>query len=317
MKLQYLLVITMIVSSLFSITMFSVEAADVTISDGTGDVTSIDYLTGETNVILDHPDIDVDNLDLIQATYAKQELQAIVSLSVKGNIENRGKLIDPLDDDFFTDFDTVEYEFLLSTSEQNYSITYSNNSGMLSYGAEQVNLTSSDFSVVGNTFTIPFTLTSANETYSDLSLSSTYIKFVYDEEEPFIELLSDVAPNPPLAVYEAYAPDIGSIGENIQFNASVEPLTGTPPYTYHWDFGDGDSSTLQNPAHSYTKAGVYTYTFTVTDDADTTESLSGNITISGEGGGNDDDNQMILLLAIILIIIVIGVVVIVWIIRRR
>jgi len=190
---------------------------------------------------------------------------------------------------------------------------------MLSYGGEQVNLTSSDFSVVGNTLTISFTLTSANETYSDLSLSSTYIKFVYDEEEPFIELLSDVAPNPPLAIYDAYASNIGSVGESIQFNGSVEPLTGQPPYLYSWDFGDGESSTLQNPTHSYTKAGVYTYTFTVTDDADApeSESLSGNITISGEGGGNDDDNRMILLLAIILIIIVIGVVVIVWIIRRR
>ena len=48
MKLKNLWVITMIVSSLFYIATFSVEAADVTITDGTGDVSSIDYLTGET-----------------------------------------------------------------------------------------------------------------------------------------------------------------------------------------------------------------------------------------------------------------------------
>jgi len=205
-KLKNLWIITIMLNSVFLMAVFSVKAVDVIITDSTEDVCSIDNLTGETKVVLNHPDINVDNLDLIQANYTKQELQAIVSFEVKGNIENRGELIYTYDDDFFTDFDTVEYELLLSTSEQDYSISYSNNSGMLSYGVEQVNLTSSDFSIIGNTLTISFNLTSANETYSDLSVSSTYIKFVYDEEEPFIELLSDVAPNPPLAVYDAYAP---------------------------------------------------------------------------------------------------------------
>ena len=70
--------------------------------------------------------------------------------------------------------------------------------------------------------------------------------------------------------------------------------------------------------HSYAKAGVFIYSFTVTDNAGATANLSGNITISGESGdGGTKDNPMILFLAILLIIIVIGVVVIVWIIRRR
>ena len=92
--------------------------------------------------------------------------------------------------------------------------------------------------------------------------------------------LSDVAPNPPLVIYDAYASNIGSIGENIQFNGSVVPLTGQPPYTYHWDFGDQSSSTQLNPTHIYTKAGVYTYTFTVTDQAGNTDRETGTITIN-------------------------------------
>ncbi len=189
---------------------------------------------------------------------------------------------------------------------------------MLAFGTEQINLTSSDFSVIGNTLTISFTLTSANETYSDLTASSTYLKANFSEEEPSIEFLSDIAPNPPLAVYDAYASNVGSIGESIQFNASIEPLTGQPPYTYHWDFGDQSSSTQLNPTHSYTKAGVFTYTFIVTDNAGANANLSGNITISGESGdGGNKDTQMILFVAILLIIIIIGIVVIVWIIRRR
>jgi hypothetical protein len=298
--------------------MFSVCAAE-TISDGIGDVTSIDYLTGETSVVTNHPDIDVDNIDLVQATYTQQGKQATVSVQVKGNIENRGRVIDPYSEDFSDAFNTVNYEFTLITSEQDYSISYSNKTGQQLYGNEQINLTSSNFSVVSNTLTITFTLASADEIYENLSISSTYLKADFSLDDPSIVFLSDVAPNPPLSLYDAYASNIGSVGENIQFNATIEPLTGQPPYTYHWDFGDQGSSTQLNPTHKYTKAGNYTYTFTVTDNAGATAILSGNITISGDGGSGDGgtNNQMILFLAVLLIIIVIGVVVIVWIIRRR
>jgi len=317
MKLKNLWIITMIVSSLFLIATFSVEAEDIT--DGTNDVNSIDMTTGESKVVTYSPDINVDNLDLIKATYTQQGIQATVSLQVKGNIENRGKIIDINNPDALN-FNAVEYDFQLTTSEQDYAISYSNETGQLLIGGnEQINLTSSDFSAVGDTLTISFALTSADETYSNLSVTSTYLKVDLSDEASLV-FLSDVAPNLPLAVSYAYASNIGSIGENIQFNGSVEPLTGQPPYTYHWDFGDESTSTQLNPTHTYTKAGIYTYTFTVTDNADATASQSDNITISAEGGGGGTKDslstQMILFLAILLIVIVIGVVVIVWIIRR-
>jgi hypothetical protein len=317
MKLKNLWIITMMISSLFLIATFSVEAADETITDGTGDVSSIDYFTGETIVVTSSPDIDVDNLDLIQATYTQQGIQATLSLQVKGIIENRGKVTDLNGPDILDVLNTVVYEFQLTTSEQDYSVIYSNETGQLTYGYEQINLTSSDFSVVDDTLTISFALTSAEEIYQNLTVTSTYIKANLAEEETSLVILTDVAPNPPLVIYDAYASNIGSVGENIQFNGSVGPLTGQPPYTYHWDFGDQSSSTELNPTHTYTKAGIFTYTFTVTDNADATASQSGNITISAEGGSSGSlSNQMILFLAILLIVIVIGVVVIVWIIRR-
>jgi PKD repeat protein len=316
MKLKNLWIITLLVSSLFLIATFSVEA-DATISDGMNDVSSVDYLTGETKVVTSSPDITVANLDLIQATFAQQGTQATVSLQVKGNIEKRGKIMDPYSEDILTTFNTVEYGFQLTTSEQDYSVSYSNDTGMLVIGDQQTNLTASDFSVVGDTLTVVFALTSANETYTNLSVTSTYIKANFSSDEPSLVYLSDVAPNPALGVYDAYASNIGSIGESIQFNGSVEPLTGQPPYTYHWNFGDQGSSTQLNPTHTYAKAGNYTYTFTVTDNAGATASQSGTITISAEGGAKESlSTQMILFLAILLIVIVIGVIVIVWIIRR-
>lgn len=64
----------------------------------------------------------------------------------------------------------------------------------------------------------------------------------------------------------------GNIGESIQFigSGSEDPNTGDI-LTYHWDFGDGKTSTVQNPTHQYSTAGNYTVTLTVTDQKDQNE----------------------------------------------
>jgi uncharacterized repeat protein (TIGR01451 family) len=48
----------------------------------------------------------------------------------------------------------------------------------------------------------------------------------------------------------------------VRFDATVSG--GTPPYQYEWDLGDGSSSTLEHPVHTY-EAGAYTVSVTVTD----------------------------------------------------
>lgn len=40
---------------------------------------------------------------------------------------------------------------------------------------------------------------------------------------------------------------------------------GTPPYSYEWDFGDGTTSNLANPSHTYDSTGPYTVNLTVYD----------------------------------------------------
>jgi outer membrane protein assembly factor BamB len=63
---------------------------------------------------------------------------------------------------------------------------------------------------------------------------------------------------------EAYGPYTGAMTEPLQFTG--EAFGGTPPYiSYHWDFGDGNTSGDQNPTHTYAHCGNYTATFTVTD----------------------------------------------------
>jgi len=54
-------------------------------------------------------------------------------------------------------------------------------------------------------------------------------------------------------------------GENIRF--TVDQIAGGfPPYSYEWDFGDGDISTDDTPTHAYRVDGSYTVSLTVTDD---------------------------------------------------
>lgn len=58
---------------------------------------------------------------------------------------------------------------------------------------------------------------------------------------------------PPAADFTANITTVG-IGSNVQF---TDLSTGNP-FHWQWDFGDGDSSTVKNPLHSYSLAGQYT-----------------------------------------------------------
>ena len=59
-----------------------------------------------------------------------------------------------------------------------------------------------------------------------------------------------------------------------------------------WNFGDvnGNTSTAQNPSHTYEINGTYTVTLTVTDDGGTTDSTSQGVTVSGGSGGCIDED---------------------------
>ncbi|MFC2011032.1 DUF4349 domain-containing protein [Chloroflexota bacterium] len=62
-------------------------------------------------------------------------------------------------------------------------------------------------------------------------------------------------------------------GERVQFTIR-QIAGGFAPYSYEWDFGDGDISTDENPTHSYKADGYYTVSLTVTDDQGNTSTLT-------------------------------------------
>jgi PKD repeat protein len=104
-----------------------------------------------------------------------------------------------------------------------------------------------------------------NNTYNTLGLYSCWIWAVDNNGNkasslPIYFTISDEF------VCDADGPYNGLINEEIQFNGYV--VNGESPYTWHWDFGDGETSNEQNPTHIYDVMGNYTVTLTVTDSED-------------------------------------------------
>jgi PKD repeat protein len=61
--------------------------------------------------------------------------------------------------------------------------------------------------------------------------------------------------------------------------------TGTPPYSYVWNFGDGSAlAYLQNPSHVYSTAGTYTITIQITDGSGSVYKNSMSLCVSDVNG---------------------------------
>lgn len=57
--------------------------------------------------------------------------------------------------------------------------------------------------------------------------------------------------------------------------------------SYSWDFGDGSTSTAQNPTHTYASGGTYTVSLTVTDSGGLSDSVSKDITYEVTWSGTE------------------------------
>ena len=71
---------------------------------------------------------------------------------------------------------------------------------------------------------------------------------------------------------EADGPYYSLINQPVQFTGSA--TGGYRPYSWLWNFGDGQTSNVQNPTHTYVNPGNYTVTLTVTDNSSNTSSDS-------------------------------------------
>ena len=77
-------------------------------------------------------------------------------------------------------------------------------------------------------------------------------------------------------------PTYGQKPLTVQF---TDTSTGNPTM-WAWDFGDGQTSMVANPSHTYTDAGIYTVTLTASSQISGTDTITkdGYITVTEQGG---------------------------------
>ena len=320
MNIAKKLIVTLGIMCIILGAMYSVSAADelITVDDQKDDVFTIDALSGaeEYNFTSEKP-----NIDIKKITYDHGEgtTQVILTFEVYGQIENRGSLPDDITD--ITDaLDSVTYEVVISTSGGLYTINYGNQKCRITYPNDtKQNITG--YTVNGGTLQIPFDLTKPDETYDEMFAETYDIKLDLTAEDYFMYV--DFAYEILEIAVDAGGPYEAEIGESISFQGEAGYIIPEPieNFDFSWNFGDGTTSTIQNPTHNYNEAGNYTVTLTVTDESGSMANATAEVTIIGGSSGNGQPNGqsdagLLLFVAIIAIIVIIGIVVLVLIIRR-
>ena len=74
-----------------------------------------------------------------------------------------------------------------------------------------------------------------------------------------------------------------AVGLTVNFTDASTDSDGTIDH-WSWDFGDGNTSTPQNPQHTYAAEGTYRVSLTVTDDDGATDTATKDVTVSSGSG---------------------------------
>lgn len=116
-----------------------------------------------------------------------------------------------------------------------------------------------------NTIAVPI------EDFAGIDLTAiNYIRFLFNESATGAILISDLSLNadetlifPPIAAFEA------NVTETCTGVIAFTDNSTFSPTEWFWEFGDGETSTEENPTHTYLTNGTYTVTLTVTNEAGT------------------------------------------------
>jgi uncharacterized repeat protein (TIGR01451 family) len=99
-------------------------------------------------------------------------------------------------------------------------------------------------------------------------------------EETFFILAGKETINSVIAKANGEKTWVAKPGDSVAFTVEAMGENNTKGFTFAWDFGDGTTSTSQNPTHAYTNAGMsYTATVTVTSKADPTLQKSDKVEV--------------------------------------
>ncbi|NVK66253.1 MAG: PKD domain-containing protein [Flavobacteriales bacterium] len=117
---------------------------------------------------------------------------------------------------------------------------------------------------------------STSETTQSINVTTggTYILNVTDECGSGVDSITIVGATTPVPSYTTTTSYVTA------FFTNTSTADGT--VTYDWDFGDGNSSNLENPTHVYTAAGTYQVTLTVSNQCGTA-TYSDSVTLTTVG----------------------------------
>ena len=320
--------------SLLLASIYTVNASEdvQVITDVEDDVIRSDFTTGTETTVSNRP-----NADIRLVKYEKNGKTTTVTLTVKGEIENRGSIDELLgalsvddSDPFDLTMDYALYEIDITTDSNYYGITYIN---------KECNITSSEgymtpksLESTGSTLTVTFDLISENEAFESVYAYSLDMKLIAMVGHTYM----DIAPDIGELDVSITAPQKIKVDEPVNFLADVQG--GSSEYIYDWDFGDGSGySDLQNSSYTYNKPGIYQVILNVEDALQqnfgtdtftieiTGEQESSDTNAPTEHGseknleanvGDSSSPALLVFLALISIVVIVGLAVLVFIIRK-
>jgi len=101
-----------------------------------------------------------------------------------------------------------------------------------------------------------------------------------DRESITVAVSSPTTENTPPTAVMSMSASLGEAPLAVQFDGSESSDSDGTIVQHHWDMGDGTTSTGSQSSHTYTTAGTYTATLTVTDDGGMTDSVSTPVVVS-------------------------------------
>ena len=106
--------------------------------------------------------------------------------------------------------------------------------------------------------------------------------------------------NGPTGLSSSFTFSPTSISPNSPVAFSASATGGTAPYTYSWNFGDGNTATGANPSHTYATVGSYTITLTTTDNNGATVTKTQPVSVGGSSSPILSNDLWLLTIGLIL-----------------
>lgn len=121
-------------------------------------------------------------------------------------------------------------------------------------------------------FTLNWAQDMLNETYSaDYYPGGAVMQQLLADDDGI--LIKELTTLPPTADFSFMVSELNVVFTNNSSDGDASIVS------YDWQFGDSESSNLENPTHSYDAAGTYTVTLNVTDSEGQTASVTKNVTV--------------------------------------